>query len=52
MTDRLRHVTPAILLSLVATGRVAIGATVTLVGALGLAVVLVPHHVPGLTIPG
>jgi predicted metal-binding membrane protein len=32
--------------------RVAIGATVVLIAALGLAVALAPDQVPGLTIPG
>jgi predicted metal-binding membrane protein len=37
---------------LLPSGRVAIGATVVFIAALGLAVAFVPAHVPGLTIPG
>jgi hypothetical protein len=37
---------------LLPSDRVAIGATVLFVAALGLAVAFVPGHVPGLTIPG
>jgi predicted metal-binding membrane protein len=37
---------------LLPSGRVAIGATVVVIAALGLAVAFAPDQVPGLTIPG